>query len=166
MNVRFWPILLKKSASVSTAEKYASEIEIRVLRRRFSSGLRFDVATCKKGVFTDQCMGSLAGSTFSTQSADCCLSSPSASASASASCSSQARGRPTLVLGPIASKPRIGSTGTARNGSDASPGVLFCQTDEFGGAAGDTAGQCVGPFLRQTCWRAIPGRYRTPPNRY
>lgn len=108
MNVRFWPILLKKSASVSTAEKYASEIEIRVLRRRFSSGLRFDVATCKKGVFTDQCMGSLAGSTFSTQSADCCLSSPSASAS----CSSQARGRPTLVLGPIASKPRIGSTGT------------------------------------------------------
>jgi hypothetical protein len=28
-------ILLKKSASISTAEKYASEIEIRVLSRRF-----------------------------------------------------------------------------------------------------------------------------------
>jgi hypothetical protein len=34
---RFWPILLKKSASVSTAEKYAPEIEIRVLRRRFKA---------------------------------------------------------------------------------------------------------------------------------
>lgn len=34
-NVRYWPIVLKKSASVSTAEKYASEIEIRILRRRF-----------------------------------------------------------------------------------------------------------------------------------
>ncbi|MBM1184991.1 hypothetical protein [Pseudomonas lundensis] len=32
---RFWPILLKKSASVSTAEKCASEIEICVLHRRF-----------------------------------------------------------------------------------------------------------------------------------
>ncbi|MNC82692.1 hypothetical protein D3C75_1362980 [compost metagenome] len=29
-----WPIVLKKSASVSTAEKYASEIEICVLRRK------------------------------------------------------------------------------------------------------------------------------------
>jgi hypothetical protein len=28
MTVCFWPILLKKSASISTAEKYASEIEI------------------------------------------------------------------------------------------------------------------------------------------
>ena len=27
-NIRLWPILLKKSALVSTAEKYASEIEI------------------------------------------------------------------------------------------------------------------------------------------
>jgi hypothetical protein len=33
-NGRNRPILLKKSASVVTAEKYASEIEIRVLRRR------------------------------------------------------------------------------------------------------------------------------------
>jgi len=32
---RFWPILLKKSASVSTAEKYAPEIEICVFGRRF-----------------------------------------------------------------------------------------------------------------------------------
>ena len=31
----FWPILLKKSASISTVEKYASEIEIRVFSRRF-----------------------------------------------------------------------------------------------------------------------------------
>jgi len=30
-----WPIVLKKSASVSTAEKYASEIEICILRGRF-----------------------------------------------------------------------------------------------------------------------------------
>lgn len=29
----FWPILLKKSVSVFTTEKYASEIEIRVLSR-------------------------------------------------------------------------------------------------------------------------------------
>jgi hypothetical protein len=28
VNVRYWPILLKKSAMVSAAEKYASEIEI------------------------------------------------------------------------------------------------------------------------------------------
>jgi hypothetical protein len=31
----FRPILLKKSTSVSMAEKYTSEIEIRILRRRF-----------------------------------------------------------------------------------------------------------------------------------
>lgn len=35
MNHRIRPILLKESALVSTAEKYASEIEIRILRRRF-----------------------------------------------------------------------------------------------------------------------------------
>jgi len=35
LNVRYWPILLKKSASISTAEKYAPEIEICVLGRRF-----------------------------------------------------------------------------------------------------------------------------------
>ena len=32
---RIQPIVLKKSASVSTAEKYVSEIEICVLRRSF-----------------------------------------------------------------------------------------------------------------------------------
>lgn len=35
--VRFWPILLKKSASVSTAEKFAPEIEICALGRRFTT---------------------------------------------------------------------------------------------------------------------------------
>ena len=34
-NVCFGSIVLKKSASVFTAEKYASEIEVCVLRRRF-----------------------------------------------------------------------------------------------------------------------------------
>jgi hypothetical protein len=34
---RFWPILLKKSTSVSTTEKYAFEIEIRALRRGFKA---------------------------------------------------------------------------------------------------------------------------------
>jgi hypothetical protein len=34
-NVCFWPILLKKSAMVSTAEKYAFEIEIFTLSRGF-----------------------------------------------------------------------------------------------------------------------------------
>ncbi|MEX5541895.1 hypothetical protein [Pseudomonas poae] len=33
--VASWPILLKKSASNSTAEKYASEIEISILSRGF-----------------------------------------------------------------------------------------------------------------------------------
>ena len=31
----FWPIVLKKSASLSTSDKYAPEIEICVLRKRF-----------------------------------------------------------------------------------------------------------------------------------
>ncbi|WP_124302065.1 hypothetical protein [Pseudomonas chlororaphis] len=35
MNVSYWPILLKKSVSVSTAEKYASEIEIFTFGRGF-----------------------------------------------------------------------------------------------------------------------------------
>ena len=35
LSVRFWPILLKKSAMVSTAEKYAFEIEIFTLSRGF-----------------------------------------------------------------------------------------------------------------------------------
>ena len=53
MNVRFWPILLKKSVSISTAEKYASEIEIRVWCK--GSGLRFYIVACKNGIFTTQC---------------------------------------------------------------------------------------------------------------
>ena len=54
--------------------KYAFEIEIRMLSRRF--GLRFDVAACKNGVFTTQCMARQAGSTFSTQSVVLCRSRP------------------------------------------------------------------------------------------
>ena len=37
LNGCFWPILLKKSASVSMAEKYAFGIVICVLRRRFTA---------------------------------------------------------------------------------------------------------------------------------
>ncbi len=37
LNNCFWPILLKKSASVSTAEKFAPEIEICALGRRFTT---------------------------------------------------------------------------------------------------------------------------------
>jgi hypothetical protein len=58
---------LKKSATVSSAEKYALEIEIFTLSRGFR-------AARKKGVFSSQYAGSLEGSTFSTQSADCCPS--------------------------------------------------------------------------------------------
>ena len=64
--VRNRPILLRKSAMVSTAEKYAFEIEIFTLSRGF--GLRFRVAARKKGIFSSQYMRSLEGPTFSTQS--------------------------------------------------------------------------------------------------
>jgi hypothetical protein len=37
MTVRFWPILLKKSAMVSTTEKYALEIEIFILSMGFGA---------------------------------------------------------------------------------------------------------------------------------
>ena len=37
LNVRYWPILLKKSAMVSTVEKYALEIEIFTLSRGFAA---------------------------------------------------------------------------------------------------------------------------------
>jgi hypothetical protein len=59
------PILLKKSAVVSTKEKYALEIEI------FTAigGFPFRVAARKKGVFSSQYAGSLEGPPFSTQSA-------------------------------------------------------------------------------------------------
>ncbi|WP_162556153.1 hypothetical protein [Pseudomonas sp. 31-12] len=58
-------ILLKKSAMVSTAEKYALEIEIFTFD---DSGLRFRVAARKKGVFSSQYASSLEGPTFSTES--------------------------------------------------------------------------------------------------
>ena len=38
------------------------------------SGLRFDVAACKNGALTARCMGSQAGSTFSTESVVLCRS--------------------------------------------------------------------------------------------
>ncbi|VVO73111.1 hypothetical protein PS850_01433 [Pseudomonas fluorescens] len=65
----FWPTVLKKSATVSTAEKYALEIEIFTLSRGF--GPRFRVAARKKGIFRSQYEGCLEGPTFSTQSAGC-----------------------------------------------------------------------------------------------
>ena len=74
-----WPILLKKSTMVSTVEKYALEIEIFTLSRGIQeSRLRFRVAARKKGVFSGQYAGSLEEPTFSTESADFCLSPPPA----------------------------------------------------------------------------------------
>jgi hypothetical protein len=61
------PILLKKSTVVSTAEKYALEIEIFTSSRGLS-GLGFRVAARKKGVFSSQYAGNLEGPTFSIQS--------------------------------------------------------------------------------------------------
>ncbi|WP_230148081.1 hypothetical protein [Pseudomonas brassicacearum] len=68
MNGRYWPTVLKKSATVSTEEKYALEIEIFTLSRGF--GPRFRVAARKKGIFSSQYEGCLEGLTFSTQSAE------------------------------------------------------------------------------------------------
>ena len=64
----FWPIVLKKSAMVSTAEKYALEIEIFTSSR--GSVLEFRVAARKKGIFISQYAGSLEEPTFSKKSAD------------------------------------------------------------------------------------------------
>lgn len=64
MEVSYRPILLKKSAMVSTAEKYVLEIEIFTMRAE-DSGLRFRIAARKKGAFSNQCAGSLEGPTFS-----------------------------------------------------------------------------------------------------
>jgi len=44
-----WPILLKKSASVSTAEKFAPEIEICALGRRFTT--RISRSSTQEGCF-------------------------------------------------------------------------------------------------------------------
>ncbi|ATE78389.1 hypothetical protein CNN82_18895 [Pseudomonas frederiksbergensis] len=60
-SVRSWPILLKKSASVSTAEKYAPEIEVCVLGRRFRTRIsrssaqnrRFQRLVCRPSGRTD-----------------------------------------------------------------------------------------------------------------
>ncbi|MBI6706676.1 MULTISPECIES: hypothetical protein [Pseudomonas] len=66
MTVRFWPILLKKTAVVSKVEKYAFEIKIVTFSRRFRaqiwrSGLQ-------KGVFSGQYSSGLEEPTFSTES--------------------------------------------------------------------------------------------------
>ena len=50
MKARFWPILLRKSASVSTAEKYVPEIEICVFGRRFRT--RISRSSVQKEVFS------------------------------------------------------------------------------------------------------------------
>ncbi|WP_050562638.1 hypothetical protein [Pseudomonas sp. GM78] len=68
---RFWPILLKKSVMVSTAEKYALEIEIFTLSRGFWTQISRSCA--QKGVFSSQYAVSLEGLTFSTESAGFCL---------------------------------------------------------------------------------------------
>lgn len=72
LNGSFWPILLKKSGLVSTAEKYALEIEISTLNRGF--GAQISRSCGQKRNFQRQYAGSLEGPTFSTQSAVCCLS--------------------------------------------------------------------------------------------
>ncbi len=54
--------LLKKSALVSTAEKYALEIEVFTLNRRF--GIRSRVAAREKGIFSGQHVRCLDGPTF------------------------------------------------------------------------------------------------------
>jgi hypothetical protein len=61
------PILLKKSAMVSTAEKYAPEIEICVLSK--DSQAQIWRSCAKKRHFGSQYERSLEGPTFSTQSA-------------------------------------------------------------------------------------------------
>ena len=67
LNVRYWPILLKKSAMVSTVEKYALEIEIFTLSRGFAAQISHSDA--QKGMLSSQYVGSLEVPTFSTESA-------------------------------------------------------------------------------------------------
>ncbi len=57
------PILLKKSAMVSTVEKYVSELEIFALSRGFE--FRFRVDARKKSIFSSQYIRSMEGTTFS-----------------------------------------------------------------------------------------------------
>jgi hypothetical protein len=58
---------LKKSAMVSTVEKYALEIEILTLSRGFRA--KISRSGAQKGVFSGQYAGSLEEPTFSTESA-------------------------------------------------------------------------------------------------
>jgi hypothetical protein len=67
LKVSFGSILLKKSAMVSTAEKYAPEIEICVLSK--DSQAQIWRSCAKKRHFGSQYERSLEGPTFSTQSA-------------------------------------------------------------------------------------------------
>ena len=57
---------------VCALEKYASEIEIFTLGR--ASGIGFDAAACKKGIFTGQYSGHLGEPIFSTESVVFCPS--------------------------------------------------------------------------------------------
>ena len=66
------PTLLKKLAIVSTAERYALEIEIFTLCR--GSTFRFRIAARKKGVSSSPYAGSLEALSFSTQLAISCRS--------------------------------------------------------------------------------------------
>jgi hypothetical protein len=52
----YWPIPLKKSAMVSTAEKYASEIEIFSFGRGFQT--RISCSSVQNGVLDGQSSGS------------------------------------------------------------------------------------------------------------
>ncbi|WP_230494484.1 hypothetical protein [Pseudomonas brassicacearum] len=71
VNVRFWPILLKKSTTVPTAEKYAPEIEIFILSIGFRAQISRSWAQERR--FQQSVRGQPGKPTFSTQSADCCL---------------------------------------------------------------------------------------------
>jgi hypothetical protein len=68
LKVSFGLILLKKSAMVSTAEKYAPEIEICVLSK--DSQAQIWRSCAKKRHFGSQYERSLEGPTFSTQSVE------------------------------------------------------------------------------------------------
>jgi hypothetical protein len=72
-SVRNRPILLKKSALISTVEKYALEIEIFTLSRGFRAQISRSGA--QKMHFSGQYVGGLENPTFSTESAVFCLSS-------------------------------------------------------------------------------------------
>jgi hypothetical protein len=72
MTVHYWPILLKKSPWFP--QQKSKRLRLKSLLCAEDSGLRFRVAARKKGIFISQYAGSLEVPTFSTQSADLCLS--------------------------------------------------------------------------------------------